>query len=112
MSDKSIYQELKKRVRDLERAAARRLSDEDDLHEAAEKYHIHFSLANDVIYTIDRDFVVTSVSPSVERVLGYKPEELVGRSVAEVRVIPPSYLDKAMRETMQVLRGSDHRVDL
>ncbi|HOS98364.1 MAG TPA: PAS domain S-box protein, partial [Deltaproteobacteria bacterium] len=105
MSDKSIYQELKKRVRDLERAAARRHSDEGDIHEAAEKYRIHFSLANDVIYTIDRDFVVTSVSPSVERVLGYKPEELVGRSVAEVRVIPPSYLDKAMRETMQVLQG-------
>ncbi len=105
MSDKSIYQELKKRVRDLERAAARRRSHEDDLQEAAEKYHIHFSLANDVIYTIDKDFIVTSVSPSVERVLGYKPEELVGRSVAEVRVIPPSYLDKAMRETLQVLRG-------
>ena len=76
-----------------------------DLRETAEKYQIHFSLANDVIYTTDETFVVQSVSPSVERVLGYKPEELVGRSFAELNIITPEYLDKAVKESLMVLSG-------
>jgi PAS domain S-box-containing protein len=105
MSEKSIYQELKRRVCELERAATERWRAEGILRETAEKYHIHFSLANDVIYTTDENFVIQSVSPSVERVLGYKPEELVGRSFAELNVITPEYLDKAVKETLMVLSG-------
>ncbi len=105
MSEKSIYQELKRRVSELEHAAAERWCAEDILRETADKYHIHFSLANDVIYTTDESFVIQSVSPSVERVLGYKPEELVGRSFAELNVITPEYLDKAVKESLMVLSG-------
>lgn len=105
MNEKSIYQELKRRVSELERAATERWRAEGILRETAEKYHIHFSLANDVIYTTDENLVVQSVSPSVERVLGYKPEELVGRSIAEMNIITPEYLDKAIKETSMVLSG-------
>jgi PAS domain S-box-containing protein len=105
MSEKSIYQELKRRVCELERAATERWRAEGILRETADKYHIHFSLANDVIYTIDESFIIQSVSPSVERVLGYKPEEMVGRSFAELNVITPEYLDKAVKETLMVLSG-------
>ena len=105
MSEKSIYHELKRRVRELERAARRRKHAEDTLRETAEKYHIHFSLANDVIYTTDENFILQSVSPSVERFLGYKPEELVGKSLAELSAIPPDYLNKALEETLRVLSG-------
>jgi PAS domain S-box-containing protein len=105
MSEKSIYKELKRRVCELERAATERWCAESILRETADKYHIHFSLANDVIYTTDENFVIQSVSPSVERVLGYKPEELVGRSFADLNVITPEYLDKAIKETLMVLSG-------
>ena len=105
MSEKSIYHELKRRVRELERAARRSKHAEDTLRETAEKYHIHFSLANDVIYTTDENFILQSVSPSVERFLGYKPEELVGKSLAELSAIPPDYLNKALEETLRVLSG-------
>jgi PAS domain S-box-containing protein len=105
MNEKSIYQELKRRVSELEHAAAERCCAEDILRETADKYHIHFSLANDVIYTTDESFVIQSVSPSVERVLGYKPEELVGRSFADLNVITPEYLDKAVKESLMVLSG-------
>ena len=105
MSEKSIYHELKRRVRELERAARQRKRTEDTLRETAEKYHIHFSLANDVIYTTDENFILQSVSPSVERVLGYKPEELIGKSLAELSAIPPDYLNKALEETLRVLSG-------
>jgi PAS domain-containing protein len=97
MSEKSIYQELKRRVCELESAATERRRAEGVLRETADKYHIHFSLANDVLYTTDENFVIQSVSPSVERALGYKPEELVGRSFAELNLITPEYLDKAVK---------------
>ena len=88
-----------------ERSAAERAGAEAALREIAEKCQIHFTLANDVIYTTDESFVIQSVSPSVERVLGYKPEELVGRSFVELNVITPEYLDKAVKETLMVLSG-------
>ncbi|MCK7491283.1 MAG: PAS domain S-box protein [Comamonadaceae bacterium] len=90
---------------ELELLASESEAAEVDLRETAEKYQIHFSLANDVIYTTDETFVVQSVSPSVERALGYKPEELVGRSFAELNIITPEYLDKAVKESLMVLSG-------
>ncbi|HPI93492.1 MAG TPA: PAS domain S-box protein [Deltaproteobacteria bacterium] len=105
MGEKSIYQELKKRVRDLEKAVSERVRRERAYLETEERYQIHFSLANDVIYTIDRDFILTSVSPNVERLLGYRADELMGRSLGEVGVIPPEYAAKAMGEIRRVLRG-------
>ncbi|HPC47292.1 MAG TPA: PAS domain S-box protein, partial [Deltaproteobacteria bacterium] len=77
----------------------------DDVEDAARRYLIHFSLANDVIYSIDRAYVVTSVSPSVERVLGYRPEELVGRPFYELKVVPDEDVEKAIREIERVLGG-------
>jgi len=35
-----------------------------------ERYRLSFENVTDVIYTIDADLKVTSVSPSVERILG------------------------------------------
>ena len=97
--------DLKGRVAELELLAAESAVVEAALRETAEKYQIHFSLANDVIYTTDGSFVLQSVSPSVERVLGYKPDELIGRSFAELNVIAPEYLQKAIDETLLVLSG-------
>lgn len=105
MSEKSVYEELKRRVRDLEKIVTDRRRTDERVLDAAEKYRIHFSLANDVIYTIDRNLVVTSVSPSVERVLGYRPDELVGRKLHDVKVIPPEYHEKALDEIVRVLEG-------
>jgi PAS domain S-box-containing protein len=105
MAEKSELENLKRRVAELEGSASRSASVEAALRETAEKYQIHFSLANDVIYTTDGSFILQSVSPSVERVLGYKPEEIIGRSFAELDVIAPEYLQKAIDETLQVLSG-------
>jgi PAS domain S-box-containing protein len=77
----------------------------DELVDAAERYLIHFSLANDIIYSIDRDHILTSVSPSVERMLGYTPEELVGRPFYARGVIPEEYVEKAACELGRVLMG-------
>ena len=80
---------------ELEQSASESATVGATLRETAERYQIHFSLASDVIYTIDENIIIQSMSPSVERVVGYKPEELVGKSLAELNVIAPEYLQKS-----------------
>ncbi len=75
------------------------------LQESAEKYRIHFSLSNDVMFAYDNQFKVMSVSPNVERLLGYKPEELVGRTFQDLNVLHPDYMDEAVDNAVHVLSG-------
>ncbi len=77
----------------------------DALLESEEKYRLHLENVSDVIFAIDPDFRVTSVSPSVERILGHKPEELIGRPFQDLNVLAPDYLEKAFSQTMRVLEG-------
>ncbi len=59
------------------------------LRDSEEKYRQHFNNVSDVIYALDCELKVVDVSPSVERVLGYKPEELIGRHFEELNVLAP-----------------------
>ncbi len=70
-----------------------------------EKYRLLFENSFDVIYSIDRQFNVVSVSPSVERVLGYNPAELIGRPIDELNLIPQKYMELAVSQIMRALGG-------
>ena len=47
-----------------------------------------FENANDILYTIDLDGVLTAVNRAAERLTGYAREELLGRSIADLIVAP------------------------
>jgi PAS domain S-box-containing protein len=97
--------ELVKANEQLKKEIQERKQAEEALRESTEKYRIHFSLANDVMFSYDHLYRVLSVSPNVERLLGYKPEELVGRSFQDLNVLHPDYLDEAVDNAMHVLSG-------
>jgi PAS domain S-box-containing protein len=105
MRGKPTYEELERRILELVRAADVRMQSEEALHENKERYLLHFSLTNDVIYSLDSQFRVKTVSPNVERVLGYKPEELVDRSFPELNVLHPDSMDLAVSDALRVLSG-------
>ncbi len=69
------------------------------------RYLTHFSLANDVLYSVDLQFRLVSVSPSVENSLGYKPGELIGKTLPELGVLHPDDLEKAVEDTAKLLAG-------
>ena len=78
---------------------------EEALRESEEKYRLHFESISDIIYSIDPEFKVLQVSPSVERVLGYKPEELVGKPFQGLNILAPESLERAFMDAMQVFSG-------
>ncbi len=75
------------------------------LEESEEKYRSHFTTISDVIYTVDRNYCVLSVSPSIERILGYTPEEIVGRNFAELDIMPMEYTEQAYRNAQILFSG-------
>ncbi len=94
-----LFRKLEKKMTDLEIINQR-------LKVSEERYRLSFDHATDIIYTIDTDLRLSSISPAVERILGYKPSEMVGRLISDLKKIftPESY-ERASADTVRVLRG-------
>jgi PAS domain S-box-containing protein len=75
------------------------------LRESEERYRIHFSLTNDVMFSFDRQLTILSVSSNVERVLGYMPEELTGKTIAEANLLHADDMQEAVDKAQHVLAG-------
>ena len=82
------------------------------LRESEEKYRDLVENINDLIYAIDKDGVVTYVSPTVEQILGYRPDEIIGR--AFMKLIHPEDIQRIIQRFGWVMEGKiepqDYRV--
>ena len=72
-----------------------------------ERYLQHFQNSSDMIYSVGPGPRFLSVSPSVETVLGYRPEELEGRLLIMLNIIAPESLQRFVFDTLSVLSGED-----
>jgi two-component system cell cycle sensor histidine kinase/response regulator CckA len=75
------------------------------LQKSEERHRLYFENISDVIFSLDPDFRVINISPSVERILGYKPEEMIGKPIQDLNVLVPDSLEKAFSDIMKVLAG-------
>lgn len=64
-----------------------RIIAERELRESEEKYRSHFENVGDMIFTMDPSLRITSVSPSIRHMLGYEPEDFIGKNFSEVRKV-------------------------
>ena len=89
---KDMNVHLEKRVR--ERTA--------ELRESEEKFRFLTENMADIVWTLDMDFKTTYVSPSVEKVLGFTPEERKRQPLE--KMIPPESLQRAQRMVLEELQ--------
>jgi PAS domain S-box-containing protein len=100
---------------ELRRELSERRRVERALRESELRYRSLVEYTSDIITVVDEDSVVRYGSPSVESVLGYLPEELVGLRAAEL--VHPDDQAKvleahrmAMRDPLTAQRGVEFRV--
>ena len=63
-----------------------------NLRESEEKYRTIFESANDVIVTLDLKGNIMAVNSKVEKITGYRREELMGKNIARLKIFPPKSL--------------------
>ncbi len=84
------------------------VSDRDQVEKALEKSEKRYKLLaqniTDVIWTMDMDLNFTYISPSIERLLGYAPEEMMTMGIE--RIVPPEDLDRALKLS-ELAKGID-----
>jgi PAS domain S-box-containing protein len=101
--------ELEQANIDLRREMTEHERTEEALRESEERYRLIFENISDAIWSIDPDLRVTSVSPSIERVSGYKPSEIEGKKLYEIEAVPPELWETAANDIQRVLNGE--RID-
>lgn len=87
------------------REVSERLRVQEALREIEERYRLLMNATRDIIYTVSPELTMLSVSPSIEEVLGYKPEEVIGRSILELNIIHPEDHAKAVAEIDKMFAG-------
>jgi PAS domain S-box-containing protein len=76
------------------------------LKESENRYRLSFENVTDVIYIIDTNLNIISMSPSVERILGYKPEDFIGHPVSDLgNILAPESFNQAVADVVPVLKG-------
>ncbi len=75
------------------------------LAESEERHRLLFENVTDVVYSLSPTFEVLSASPSVERILGYKPEDLTSRPFQELNILTSNSMEIALSDARRVLAG-------
>jgi len=77
----------------------------EDLRKSEEKFRGITERSFDIIITVDQEEICTYISPSVERVLGYKPEEIIGKHFQVL--FPENMIKKVERVYNTLIQGKE-----
>ena len=76
---------------------------EEALRDSEERYRTLIDNANDLVFTLDLDFRLTSANPAVKRLLGYDVEKLIGAPLSDF--VPPRQVAKHAEMLRRKLAG-------
>jgi PAS domain S-box-containing protein len=96
--------ELHQRITELDKLEIERKRAENNLRKVEEKVHKTFDKADEVI-TIIQDRQIIYVNSSIEELVGYTPEEMIGTSFAHH--IHPDELPRLAKYYLQRIAGED-----
>ena len=78
------------------------------LRQQTEELRRIFETSQDLIMVMDSRGVLVQISPSCEAILGYRPEEMIGRSGADF--IHPDHLETSRQEMRAARRGERPKI--
>jgi diguanylate cyclase (GGDEF)-like protein/PAS domain S-box-containing protein len=94
-----LFNQLEKKILDKE-------TDLQQLRRSVDKYQWQFENISDVIFIISTDFNILSISPSVEKLLGYKAEDFIGRPASDLRhIFTSESFERAIANISKMLKG-------
>jgi PAS domain S-box-containing protein len=82
-------------ITERKRAESQKAAALEKLRESEEKFRLMAEQLEDVLYTTDRNGIITYISPSAGRVFGWLPDEMTGRRFTEF--LPQDEIPKAMQ---------------
>jgi diguanylate cyclase (GGDEF)-like protein/PAS domain S-box-containing protein len=94
-----LFNQLEKKILDKETA-------NQHLRISIEEYRLQFKNISDVVFMIGTDFNISSISPSVEKLLGYKVEDFIGRPASDLRhIFTSESFERAIANISRMLKG-------
>jgi two-component system cell cycle sensor histidine kinase/response regulator CckA len=96
---------LRQRIQELEHSESERKRAEEALKASEEYFRTITENASDVLFNVDEQGIITYVSPSVERIVGYSPDELIGTSTFNLFI--PDDLPRAIDDFSKALLTKD-----
>lgn len=95
-----LFSKLEKKMSDLETA-------NQELRKLEEDYRLSFENATDIIFSLSADLNVLSMSPSIEKIMGYSPADFIGRTVFDLKqILPPESLEQGLANINRILNGA------
>ncbi|MDP9350018.1 MAG: EAL domain-containing protein, partial [Chloroflexota bacterium] len=92
--------------------ALERIHSQEELRRSEERFRSLVQNASDVIDVIATDGTILYISPAIERVLGYRPEERIGRSAFDSAILPPDDSEKFRTIFAQIMEDPDATVTI
>ena len=74
---------LKKRIQKLEKSESKCKQLEEALHRSERKFLDLLEHINDIFYEFDKQGIIQYCSPSAEQLVGYRQEEIIGKSISD-----------------------------
>jgi PAS domain S-box-containing protein/putative nucleotidyltransferase with HDIG domain len=97
--NEALFKKLEKKMTDLKTA-------NEQFGILEERHRLSFENVTDVIYMIGTDLHILCMSPSVEKLLGYKPEDFVNRPVSDLRrILTPESFERTSTNLSLILKG-------
>ena len=97
-----LFNQLEKKILDKE-------TTHQHLRISVEEYQLQFENISDVVFMIGTDFNISNISPSVEKLLGYKAKDFIGRPASDLRhIFTPESFERAIANISRMLK--DERI--
>jgi len=97
--DEVLFNQLEKKFLDLETA-------NQQFKILAKEYRSQFKSISDVVFTIGTDLKILSISPSMEKLLGYKTEDFIGRHSYDLKhIFTSESFERAIANISKMLKG-------